>query len=156
MVWMKTHEAYKYASSPFWNFEALHPSAQHQTIKQTVTLNINAQKPSDNTDIMLPPLQQKDSAVLYTLFLNSKALNQYDDAYLRLLLTDNGNYVDLLHLLLIRKVNPSPQAQAFIYQFHCSKTALQPKLQINLESVDQKAETTVHLDSIWVQNIIKP
>ena len=156
MVWMKTHEAYKYASSPFWNFEALHPSSQHQSLKQPVTLNINAHKPSDNTDIMLPPLQQKDSAVLYTLFLSSKTLNQYDDAYLRLLLTDKGNYVDLLHLLLIRKIKSSPQAQAFTYQFHCSKTAFQPKLQINLESVDQKAETTVHLDSIWIQNIIKP
>ena len=156
MVFLKTHEAYKYASSPFWDFEKLHPSAHKKSIVHPCELSINQNKETDTHQLNLPPMSNKDSAVLYTLFFRQQEMTEQKDAYLRLLLTDKGEYIDLLHLLLLRKINPSPQIQAFTYQFHCSKLAKAPILQLNLESVNHTTQTKLYLDSIWIQNIDKP
>jgi hypothetical protein len=76
-----------------------------------------------------------------------------NDSYLRLLLTDNGQYVDLLNLLLVRKINHEDQETEFIYQFHVNKSLVKGKLHFSLESVEGDAISELQIQKIEIKRI---
>jgi hypothetical protein len=68
-------------------------------------------------------------------------------------ISDGGEYIELLNLLLRRKITLAQHEQAFIYQFHVSKSIKNPLLNISLESVNSKACTDLKLDCIEIKRV---
>jgi len=153
MVFMKTHEAYKYASSPFWDFSRYDQHRVFQTIAIQKQLSINSKKNIDQFQVELPELDSKDSSLLFNLKIKGSMHDGINDSYLRILINDGGEYIELLNLLLRRKITLAQHEQAFIYQFHVSKSIKNPLLNISLESVNSKACTDLKLDCIEIKRV---
>jgi hypothetical protein len=153
MVFMKTHEAYKYATSPFWDFSRYDQSSTFQTIAIQKQLSINIEKRIDQFQVQLPELDAKDSSLLFNLIIKGEMQDEINDSYLRILINDGGEYIELLNLLLRRKITMANKAQVFIYQFHVSKSIKNPLLNISLESVNNKACTDLKLENIEIKRV---
>jgi hypothetical protein len=153
MVFMKTHEAYKYATSPFWDFSRYDQSSTFQTIAIQKQLSINIEKRIDQFQVQLPELDAKDSSLLFNLMIKGEMQDEINDSYLRILINDGGEYIELLNLLLRRKITMANKEQVFIYQFHVSKSVKNPLLNISLESVNNKACTDLKLENIEIKRV---
>ena len=153
MVFLKTHEAYKYATSPFWDFSRFNHYASIKSVSIQKKLSINSEKTEDRYQIQLPELNAKDSSLLFNLKLKGTMLGEINDSYLRILINDNGEYIELLNLLLRRKMNQSDTEQTFIYQFHVSKSIKKPLLNISLESVNNEASCDLKLEAIEIKRV---
>ena len=153
MVFMKTHEAYKYASSPFWDFSRYDQHRVFQTIAIQEQLSINIEKNIDQFQVKLPELDSKDSSLLFNLKIEGSMHDGINDSYLRILINDGGEYIELLNLLLRRKITLAQHEQAFIYQFHVSKSIKNPLLNISLESVNSKACTDLKIENIEIKRV---
>lgn len=153
MVFLKTHEAYKYATSPFWDFSSFNKVAPMKTVPIQKKLSIDIEKSEDKFQIQLPELEANDSTLLFNLKLKGTMFDEINDSYLRILINDNGEYIELLNLLLRRKMVLANKEQTFIYQFHVSKSINKPLLNISLESVNNKAKTDLNLEEIEIKRI---
>jgi hypothetical protein len=153
MVFLKTHEAYKYATSPFWDFSQFDQTPPVKSILIDKKLNIDAEKKEDRFQIQLPELDAKDSSLLFNLKIKGTMYDEINDSYLRILINDNGEYIELLNLLLRRKMIEANDEQTFIYQFHVGKSIKKPLLNISLESVNNKAVCGLKLESIEIKRV---
>jgi hypothetical protein len=153
MVFLKTHEAYKYSTSPFWDFSRFDKDACIQSVSIQKKLSINSEKTEDRYQIQLPELSAKDSSLLFNLKLKGTMFGKINDSYLRILINDNGEYIELLNLLLRRKMTKSDTEQTFIYQFHVSKSIKKPLLNISLESVNNQATCDLKLEAIEIKRV---
>lgn len=153
MVFLKTHEAYRYSCSPFWDFSTHENNPVILKLPQNRILQTDQNKPTDTLCMFLPPLEARDSALLFELDMQGTMRHDINESYLRILLTDNGAYKDLLNLLLRRKISVSDTGQNFTYQFHVPGSLPKGKLNLSLESVDGKSETTLLIKEIRIKRI---
>ena len=88
MVFLKTHEVYHYSTYPFWDFSDSenNPVISETSINKTLHLN---EKPYF---ILLPETDCKDSSLFLSFSIRADISNK--GAYLRLLITDDGQYVE--------------------------------------------------------------
>jgi hypothetical protein len=153
MVFLKTHEAYKYATSPFWDFSRFNQAPPLKLIPLNKKLSIGSEKTDDRIQVQLPELEAKDSSLLFDLKIKGTMFDEINDSYLRILINDNGEYIELLNLLLRRKISTYGTEQTFIYQFHVSKSIKNPLLNISLESVNNKAVCELKLEELEIKRV---
>lgn len=153
MVFLKTHEAYRYSCSPFWDFSAYNASPLLKKLPVNRIMQTGKHKEKDTLTVFLPPMEARDSALLFELDMLGTMRQDINESYLRILLTDNGAYKDLLNLLLRRKITVSDTGQNFTYQFHVPGSLPQGKLNLSLESVDGKSETLLLIRDIRIKKI---
>jgi hypothetical protein len=153
MVFLKTHEAYKYATSPFWDFSRFNQAPPLKLITLNKKLSIGSEKTDDRIQVQLPELEAKDSSLLFDLKIKGTMFDEINDSYLRILINDNGEYIELLNLLLRRKISTYGTEQTFIYQFHVSKSIKNPLLNISLESVNNKAVCELKLEELEIKRV---
>jgi len=153
MVFLKTHEAYRYSCSPFWDFSAYNSNPVLYELPLNRTLQTGKQKEKDTLTLVLPPMEARDSALLFEVDMQGIMRNDINESYLRILLTDNGAYKDLLNLLLRRKISVSDAGQNFTYQFHVPGSLPKGKLNLSLESVDGQSETLLRIRNIRIKKI---
>lgn len=146
MVFLKTHEVYKYSTYSFWDFSTYddQPVIGQFILKKTLQLN------SKETEITLdlPTIESNDSTLLFTFDIYSSSKNE--DAYLRFLITDEGEYIDQQTLLLRRKTQLSPQ---IFFQFPIIKKLKKARIVIRLETTGSEIECGAMLDRLRIQRI---
>jgi hypothetical protein len=146
MVFLKTHEVYKYSTYSFWDFSTYddQPVIGQFILKKTLQLN------SKETEITLdlPTIESNDSTLLFTFDIYSSSKNE--DAYLRFLITDEGEYIDQQTLLLQRKTQLSPQ---IFFQFPIIKKLKKARIVIRLETTGSEIECGAMLDRLRIQRI---
>lgn len=146
MVFLKTHEVYHYSTYPFWDFSSGdgQPVISETSIKKTIQL-----KDADQALVVeVPETDCRDSSILLTLSFYTSGQNK--DAYLRLLLTDEGQYVEQQTYLLQRKDPLSPVVH---FQFHIRQSLKKAKLEIRLESTGSEKACGVMVERLRMQRI---
>ncbi len=146
MVFLKTHEVYHYSTYPFWDFSSAdgQPVISETSIKKTIELKDNTQA----LIVDIPETDCRDSSILLTFSLYSSGNNK--DAYLRFLLTDEGQYVEQQTYLLRRKDPLSPLVH---FQFHIRQSLKKGKVAIRLESTGSEKPCGVMIDRLRIQRI---
>jgi hypothetical protein len=153
MVFLKTHPAYKYATSDFWDFSQAGKSNQSITLPVGKTLQIDKKNVRDTFSLHLPPMVVSDSTWLLNIDLRCKMPDEINESFVRFLLSDGEKYVDMQNLLLLRKVNHVDQYQEIDFEMWINKPVSEGKLHISLESVDEEALTTLEVLDIQLRKI---
>lgn len=144
MVFMRTHEVYKYSTYPFWDFSRYAAQKEFEVKKIQRTL-----KSEETLETQFERLQTKDSPVLVTLRARAKSNSR--GAYLRILVTDNNGYIDQQLLLLMRKIKTDGQWHEFEFQFPVNKDLDRPKFWIKLEDAGMKGDAEIAIDEVGIR-----
>ncbi len=146
MVFLKTHEVYHYSTYPFWDFS---DSENNPVISETIinkTLHLNEKVTPYS--IQLPETDCKDSSLLISFSIRADKGNK--DAYLRILITDDGQYVEQQTLLLQRKATSGGK---FNFQFLIRKSLRKGRAEVRLESTGSLETCSVHLEKLKIQRL---
>jgi hypothetical protein len=142
MVFLQTHPAYKYSTYPFWDFSGYGSGKEINEIDIRKTIFIDAGKPVDTLSLALPAMALNDSSLLLTLSLNCKMQDALNGSFVKIYISDGGQYVDLQHFLLRRKVNQVDQFQQVDYELLITKPLTSARMEFSLESADAVSTTT--------------
>jgi hypothetical protein len=144
MVFLKTHDVYHYSTYPFWDFSDSNnnPVISETSINKTLHINEKV-KPYY---ILLPETDCKDSSLLLSFFIRADTSNK--DAYLRLLITDNGQYVEQQTLLLQRKATANGK---FKFQFLIRQSLRKGRAELRLESTGSLKSCSLHIEKLTIQ-----
>jgi hypothetical protein len=152
-VFIKTHPAYKYANSGFWDLSG-YEKRPYSHIQVQKTLAIDESKARDTFSFYLPPLDLYQGSLLLDLSFSCRMDQEINESFLQLLITTNqGEYIDLQHLLLKRKVNKVDQYQEFNYELMINRPIPGSKIHFSLESTDDCASTQLEIREIRVSRI---
>lgn len=147
MVYLKTDKVYNYSTYPFWDFSRFdHLNSITNTFNLHSTLSLNS-----SIEFPLGDYNVGDSSLL--LDVNLKAANINNDAYLDILITDSGKYVEQQTLLLCRKVETTDPT-TFKFQFLINKNLSDSsKINIQLKSTGSKSPCIVVIETLELKRI---
>lgn len=131
MVFLKTHEVYRYSTYSFWDFNEYKERKPFLTIDPKISLCQSDEKKSED-HLEINGIDGKDSSILVTMKLIGTRSN--DNAYLRLLITEDGKYIEQQTLLLSRKISKENEKQEFEFEFPIRKKIKNLKIRVGLES----------------------
>lgn len=141
MVFMRTHEAYRYSTYPFWDFGFAQQKQPVHTRNLAVHLAYN-----ESFEFHTGPIDAKDSSLL--IRFRGRAKTDSKTNYIRILLTDKDKYVDQQTLLLIRKIALDNEWHDFEFQFPIHQSLSRGKFWIKLESTNENQAGELFLDSV--------
>ncbi|MCC6819080.1 MAG: hypothetical protein IT245_09330 [Bacteroidia bacterium] len=127
MIFLRTHEVYRYCTYPFWDFSKYDSNPIISSYKINKTIN-QGQKITEQLDA----IDTKDSVLLFEL--KGEAQSESKDSYLRLLITDGDTYIDQQTLLLSRKIAIDGRQYPIRFQFPIYSKMLNPNIRIGLEN----------------------
>ncbi len=153
MVFMKTDPAYQFSTAEFWDFSGFGKSRDTLFIPVNKTLHIDREKTIDTLNIRLPAIGLNDSGLLLNIHFKCRMEKDINESFIRLLMTENGAYIDLQYFLLKRKVNTFDQVQDVHYEFLITKPLPSCTMHFSLESTDEKAITKVDVVEILVNRV---
>lgn len=153
LVFLKTHDAYKYATSDFWDFSRHKHIETFGNLHPDKTLSIGPNRHMDTMDLNLPELLCGDSAVLVSVQIEADKGKDPGEAYLRLLLNDNGNYRDLHNFLIVKLIKSSQWQHSREYDFHIDRNLLRGQLHIALCTAGGQPDYQVNIKQISFRHI---
>ncbi len=146
MVYLKTDKVYNYSTSPFWDFSRFDSVQYHSEIDLDCDLALNS-----SLNVPIGYINVGDSSMLFDLYF--KATNVNKDAYLDILVTDDGKYVEQQTLLLCRKVE-SLVPTSFKFQFLIHQTLSDSsKIDIQLKSTGSRVPCIVAIEKLRIKKI---
>ena len=98
--------------------------------------------------ILLPETDCKDSSLLLSFSIRADSSNK--GAYLRLLITDDGQYVEQQTLLLQRKASSDGR---FKFQFLIRQSLRKGKAEVRLESTGSLKPCSLHIEKLTIQRL---
>ena len=153
MVFMKTHPAYRYATSEPWDFSGAGKSPSVTRLPLNNSISINDLKTSDTINVFLPSLDPGDSSLLLDISFKCLMKDELNESFVRFLLSDKGKYVDLQNLLLRKEINRVDQYHDIHFEMLISKPVKKGTLHIRLESVDKRGTTILKFNDIAIRRI---
>jgi hypothetical protein len=155
MIFLKTHPYYAYSTYELWDFETRKDSLLFNQIISGKKLFINTKQVNDTSAIQLNDLNFKDKkSKLLHLEFEAKMNADINESVLVILLKDGERYIDLHHFLLKRKVKVKNQAQSLIYEIPIHTPINHLKIDLLLESIDEKSETEINFRSVKIYQLI--
>lgn len=154
MVFLKTHEAYKYSTSKLWNYEPFLHNPPFLNISPDSKLSIDRNQPADLVEFDLPPIDNRDSLLAVTIQFLARKTGRSNEAFLRILASDNGNYREQLRHLLRRELKQDRNETKFSYTFHLGGKLEKGRISIFLESVDGRSGANVHVQEISIRRFL--
>jgi hypothetical protein len=152
MIFLKTHPYYAYSTYDLWNFE----SFEKKQIKDSIcnlSFSIHQNKPKDLNTIEIVGINSQTSNILIELDLKIKMNQNINESVLTMLLTENNQYLDLHHFLLKRVVKKNNEWVSYQYQIYISKPIKKCKLDFTLESINNKADTDLKIETVKIKSI---
>lgn len=134
MIFLQTHEVYNYSCHNFWNFEQYKESTPIHQFKVIDGIKTNEDTPVSKRSIQLPDTDANDSDLLVTLRMDAKISEVKNKSYLRMLILNDGQYVEQQTLLMRRKFDTESKEEEFDILIH--KGLKKSSLELTLESVD--------------------
>jgi hypothetical protein len=152
MVFFKTHEVYHYACHNFWDFTKYKQETAPIQFKVNENLKTNSNTPISKASIPLPEIELNDSDLLITIRMNAKLFESKNTAYLRMLILNDGQYVEQQTLLLRRKFDIKSREDEFDILIH--KELKNATLEMTLESVNGSSYAEIEHLQILIRRII--
>lgn len=156
MVFLKTHEAYKYSTSKLWDYQPFLSSEPFLTIPADTSISIGKDQKRDLFEFELPPLENRDSLLAFTIGFRANITGSGKEAYLRILATDGGNYREQLRHLLKRELKQGASEKEFDYTFHLNGSLSKGRISVFLESVDSRSEAEVLVKELRIRRFRFP
>lgn len=147
MIFMRTHEVYKYSTYPFWDFSAYDAAPiegitiVNKTLKTDESVNIETDRITDTREPVLVDIR-------------GKARTTNRTAYLRILITRDGQYIEQQTLLLQRKMKTDGQWHDYEFQFPLNTTMQGLNFWIKPETVDGGKDGEVYIKEICFKTIL--
>jgi hypothetical protein len=151
MVFLQTHEVYHYACHNFWDFNKYKKTQPLEQFSVNKSLKTNSSSPIAKASISMPNIETNDSDLLVTIKMNAKILEAKNTSYLRMLILNEGKYVEQQTLLLRRKFDTVCKEEEFDILIH--KELKNATLEMTLESVDGSSSAEIEDLQILIRRI---
>lgn len=154
LVFLKTHDAYRYGTSRFWNYDQAKNEDTFQYIPLNKTLSITPEQSEDTFSISMPELDTRDSTILFSILIEPSDNSKPGEVFIRLFLTDAGAYVDLHHVLMSRLYGNEPVKSQYEYDFTIKRPLSSGLLQMSLSTAGRKQPYELTIRGIALRRVL--